>query len=425
MAAPAQAQTSTANNARPNPITNPDGSVTIELPPFNSEDGVLFRARPGYDPLGLRLGSFVALPSVSAGTLYNSNVFNTPSATKSDWALEIMPTLRLISDLPRHALSLLVGAHGLFHDRLTSEDTIDIAVSGQGRLDIRRSTNVVVDAGYDVLHENRGAPDLPGNAAKPTEYAATHVQATLNQSFNRLQVSAGASLQNLGYRNTKLTPPGPTVLDNHDRDRDTTTVFGQAAYEFSPGYSAFVRGSYNQRVYDLTQDSAGLRRDSHGLETDGGLQFEVTRLLIGQIYGGYLQQSFDDSHFSNIGGGAFGAQLEWHPTPLTTVRFNARRSIQDTTIPGASSYTSSHFAVGVDHELLRNLVISVDALYDDNVYNGAPRSDAFWGASVGAMYLLNRNLEANLGYVFSKRDSNVAGFDYVNNLFRLGLVGKL
>jgi hypothetical protein len=36
-----------------------------------------------------------------------------------------------------------------------------------------------------------------------------------------------------------------------------------------------------------------------------------------------------------------------------------------------------------------------------------------------------RNLQANLGYVFSERGSNLAGFDYTNNLFRIGLVGKL
>jgi hypothetical protein len=240
VAAMAQAQTSTANNTRPNPITNTDGSVTIELPPFNSEGGVFYRARPKYDPLGLRLGSFVALPSVSVGTIYNSNVFNTPSATKADWALEVMPTLRLISDLPRHALSLLMGAHSLFYDRLTSENTIDVTVSGQGRLDIRRSTNVVVEGGYDVLHENRGAPDLPGNAAEPTEYAVANVQATLNQSFNRLQVSVGASLQHLDYRNTKLTPLGLRFL--------TIMSKPQLDHSLRPGCLRILAGLFSFRA---------------------------------------------------------------------------------------------------------------------------------------------------------------------------------
>jgi hypothetical protein len=99
--------------------------------------------------------------------------------------------------------------------------------------------------------------------------------------------------------------------------------------------------------------------------------------------------------------------------------------VEETTIFGASSYLTSHFAFGVDHELLRNLVISFDALYDYNNYNDSPRTDRFWGFAVGAMYLVNRNLQANIGYVFSRRDSNIAGFDYTNNVFRVGIAGKL
>ena len=41
--------------------------------------------------------------------------------------------------------------------------------------------------------EARGAPDLPGNAAEPTKYSVGSIQATLRRTFNRLDVSGGAS----------------------------------------------------------------------------------------------------------------------------------------------------------------------------------------------------------------------------------------
>ena len=421
----ASANAQTANTPPANPITNPDGSVTTAIPPFNPPGGVLNRARPEYDPLGVRLGNFLLLPSVTAGGLYNSNVFNTPDNTKTDWAFELTPTLRLISDLPRHALSILIGSRSLFYNRLTSENTTDVTVQLRGQLDVDRATNVVAEGGYQVEHEARGAPDLPGNAAEPTEYAVGTAQATVNHVFNRLQISAGASYQRFDYRNTTLVPPGPSVRNNHDRDRDVANVFARAAYEFSPGYSAFLQGSYNDRSYDLKADSTGFARDSHGGEADGGIQFEITRLLVGQIYAGYLQQNFDDVRFGTVSGGAFGGQLQWYPSELTTVRFSARHSVEETTIAGASSYTTSHFGIGLDHELLRNVVLSLDGIYDDNRYNGTPRTDHFWGFSLGAMYLVNRNLQFNLGYVFSERDSNAAGSDFANNTFRFGIVGKL
>jgi hypothetical protein len=428
---PSQAQTpdapppSVPTTSRANPITNPDGSVTMTIPPFNPQGGVIDRPRPQYDALGLRGGEFIVLPSLTAGAMYNSNVFNTQNATQSDWAFELAPALRVISDLPRHALSFLVGAHSLFYNRLTSENTTDVTTDLRGRLDIDRATNVSIDGGYQYLHEARGAPDLPGNAAEPTRYSMGTVEGTFNHAFNRLQVDAGVSYQRLDYEATKLNPPGPATLDNRDRDRDTVSVFGQAGYEFSPGYSAFLRGSYNNRTYDLTTDSAGYARDSHGMEVDGGVQFEITRLIIGQIYAGYLEQDFEDVRFNTVSGGAFGAQLEWYPTELTTLRFGVRHSVEETTIAGASSYTTSHVSLGVDHELLRNLILSLDGVFENNDYNGFPRTDKFWGFSLGAMYLVNRNLQLNLGYVFSRRDTNQTGLDYDNSTVRIGAVGKL
>ena len=420
------ATTAMAQTVQPaNPITNPDGSFTIAIPPFNPQGGVLARPRPEYDALGLRLGNFEVLPSVSAGGMYNSNVFNTSKGEQSDLAFELLPVLRILSNLPRHALDLVLGARSLFYNRLTSENTTDLTFDARGRIDISHSTNVTINGDYALLHEARGAPDLPGNAAEPTAYGVTTVQAALNQTFNRLQLEAGASYQRLDYRSTKLIPPGPSVLDNHDRDRDIVSGYGQLSYQFSPGYSAFMRGTYNDRNYDLTFDSGGFRRDSNGYEVDSGIQFELSRLIVGQIYAGYLDQNFADPSFSNVGGAAFGAQLEWYPTGLTTVHFDARHSVEETTILGASSYTTSHFGLGLDHELLRNLIFSFDGLFDYNSYNGTPRTDKFWGFSAGMMYLMNRNLQLNLGYVFSRRDSNLPGASFSNNTLRAGVVGKL
>ena len=229
----------------------------------------------------------------------------------------------------------------------------------------------------------------------------------------------------LNYSDTQLVPPGPAVRDNSDRNRDIITVYGQAGYEFSPGYIGFVRGSYNTRNYDLKVDNANFARDSNGFEINGGAQFEVTRLLVGQLYAGYLEQTFDDLRFAKAAGAAFGGALQWYPTETTTVRFNSQRSVEETTIFGASSYTTSHLGIGVDHELLRNVILSADAIYDNNHYNSTPRTDRFWGLSFGAAYLMNRNLQFNVGYVLAHRDSSITGLGFVNNIVRIGIVGRV
>ncbi len=408
-----------------NPITNPDASVTQAIPLFNPPSGVLNRPRPDYDPIGFRSASFTLRPSIGGSGLYFSNVFNAQNNRRSDYAFELMPSLRLASNLPRHAFNASITSRSLFFRQNTSENRTDVMAFADGRFDISAATNVTLDGGYMVYHELRGTPDLPGNAASPTQFSIATTRLAVNHRINRLQTQAGVSYMRLDYRDTQLVQPGPAIRDNSDRNRNIFTVYGQGAYEFSPGYLGFLRGSYNTRNYDLRVDNAAFARDSNGFELNGGAQFELSRLLIGQLYAGYLQQTFDDVRFARASGPAFGASLQWLPTELTTVRFNARRSVEETIILGASSYTASRFGIGVDHELLRNLVLSADAIFDNNQYNNTPRRDRFYGMSLGAAYYMNRNLQFNASYVLAHRESNLTGFGFTNSIMRVGVVGTL
>src|SRR5262249_475602 len=62
----------------------------------------LFTQEP-YDPVGIKVGSFVLFPEVKLGTSYYSNVFHSPGA-KSDIALDFQPSVRLVSNWATHAL---------------------------------------------------------------------------------------------------------------------------------------------------------------------------------------------------------------------------------------------------------------------------------------------------------------------------------
>ena len=76
---------------------------------------VLNRARPDYDPLGIRLGSFILHPTLAVAGTYDSNVFATPNTkatpVKGDFYVSELPSLSIGSDWNRHAVALnLSGA---------------------------------------------------------------------------------------------------------------------------------------------------------------------------------------------------------------------------------------------------------------------------------------------------------------------------
>ena len=138
-------------------------------------------------------------------------------------------------------------------------------------------------------------------------------------------------------------------------------------------------------------------------------------LLFGDFFAGYTQRDFDDSRLSTIDGPDFGVDLTWYVTPLTTIVGSASRTIEETTILGASGYFASRGALSIDHELLRNLLILLDGGFQNNDYEGITRSDDIVTARAEARYLINRHAYLSGSYRFRRRDSDAINQDFTDN----------
>ena len=111
---------------------------------------------------------------------------------------------------------------------------------------------------------------------------------------------------------------------------------------------------------------------------------------------------------------------------MTTIIGSIERDIVETTFVDSSGRPSSgRFLttgrLSADHELLRNLLIGVDAgvTYDD--FEGTDRTDLLYVAGIDATYMMNRYFYISGGYTFRKRDSDVFTQDYTENVFMLRL----
>ncbi len=102
----------------------------------------------------------------------------------------------------------------------------------------------------------------------------------------------------------------------------------------------------------------------------------------------------------------------------------ASRSIEDSAIVGSGGYLTTNGGLQVDHEFLRNLIVSANASYGNDSYNGVDRTDRRYGAGLSATYLLTRRIGLNTGYTYFKQNSSGAqgGQDFRVNRFTVGLV---
>lgn len=367
------------------------------------------RPRPEFDAQGLRAGSFLIFPKTELHGTYNSNIFAEETNETDDYIARLNPTIAARSDWNNHALNANVFVDHAFYSDNSKEDYTDYGVGLDGRIDVTRTANIFGGVGARHLHEDRGSPD-DTRGVEPTEYDRYDANLGATYKPNRLGVTVEGTWRRLDYDNV-ATSTG-AIINNQDRDRD---VFGQrlrVGYDVQPGYTAFVQGSLNQRKYDTRPDRNGFDRNSDGWRLNAGVEFSVTNLIDGEIYAGYLEQSYDDPRLDTNSGMDFGGRLVWAPTQLTSVKASLAREVSETTSAGASSYLATIASLRVDHELMRNVLVGARASYTNNDYDGINRSDDIWGLGVDGKYFITSRFFAGAQAGWTDRDSNVAGQSY-------------
>jgi hypothetical protein len=384
---------------------------------LNLSSGVTDRVAPESDALGNKLGGFTAYPKLGISSGYDSNVYATENDAKSNAVFVIDPSVALESDWSRHKLSFGGYLSQSLQSEYTQEDHTDWGIGGSGQLDVLEASNIQSSLGYQQLTESRGGINPNLAISDPTEYDLFQWSLVGNHRLNQLNLSAAVDFDMFDYDST----------GQQYRNRDLWTFTGQGGYTFSPGYSGFVRGVFNNRNFEnlsVTEIAPGVgaSQDSQGYNVAVGIASEITNLISGEAYIGYLDQDYESPAFTDVSGVSFGVDLEWEATKLTTVRLTASRDVADSTAPGSGGILYSIAGFGVDHELMPEVLLTGDFSYYNADYEGAAgRDDNGYRASVGADYRLSRTVHLDLLYSFDDRDSNVAGQDYTRHQVTFGV----
>ncbi|HEY0832554.1 MAG TPA: outer membrane beta-barrel protein [Azospirillum sp.] len=387
---------------------------------------VLERRRPEVEQLGARVGGFNILPRAEVGTTYDSNVFATQNNTEHDFIFVARPQVNVRSDWNNHALNLTAAADVARFREFKRMNYEDYRFNADGRLDVLRNTTLTGAVFHRREHESPGDADVLNSVEKPIIYYATGGEVGVRQTFNRIRARLTGLAHYYDFDDAQLV--GGFVERQDDRNRWEYAGTARVGYEFIDGYEAFVQGTLSKTAYRRDTDYSGRDRDSTGKELAVGASADLTGLLRGEAYVGYLSKDFTDPRLKDFSGVGFGGALTWTVTQLTTVQGRVSRQVRETTafqgVTLASSYTRTLFAVGVDHELLRSLLINGRAQYRQDEYNGIERSDKTYTLGAGATYNVNRNVFLTGGYTYETRQSNAVN-DYSDNLVYLRVGAQL
>lgn len=375
---------------------------------------VMQRPRDGYQAVGGRVGAFTIFPKVSLTAEHNDNIFAEPTNESEDLIWKVEPELNIASDWSRHSLNAYARASILRYQDFDTEDTEDYTLGANAQIDMLRNSYIRLGADWAEVTEPRSSPDAVTGSVEPTRYETSGARIAVSHELNRLRLSAGYDFKSFDYEDGRRSTG--VVVDQDYRDRDVQTLTARADYAVSPATALFLEISRNERDYDQTRPAVTLIRDSEGVQALVGANFELGAVARGEVGVGYFEQEYDDPTLNDLDGFGARAQVEWFPTQLTTVTFSASRAIEESTDPNGAGYVSANAGVKVDHELMRNVIITGQAAVGNDDYQGTTREDDRFNAGISATYLLNRYAGVTFAYSHMDMDSSgIGGRDFKVN----------
>lgn len=370
-----------------------------------------------YDPVGIKLGSFVYFPELEVSGVATNNVLRAPSASPDVYA-EVRSQSRLVSNWEAHALELRSTGTYNFHDAFPSEDDRAWGVEGRGRLDVTKRTNVQALLSHDVRQEGRSAIDATTTGERP-DVTTGQAQATLNHRFNRLSLQLRGSHTETDYSDVLS---GAAIQNNDDRDAAADEEAVRAKWELKPAFSVYAEAEMNQREFDAPAQSDGIRRDSSGERYRFGVDFgSAGKIVRGEVSLGWGRQSPDDARLDDVTAFLVDSNVAWRVTELTSLTFNAGTEIYDTTTAGSAGVVSHSAGVELRHAFREYLIGTAGLALSARDYASLPLEETELTAALGAEYFVNREIILFSRYQHIAFDSNAAASDWHSDDVRVGV----
>jgi hypothetical protein len=363
------------------------------------------RLRIDDDPFGAvgdYAGSFLIKSALELRGGYDTNPGRTFVERGSPFYV-VAPEFLAVSDWERHAVvadlrgsftgytnTFPPTADGTISSAPTNVDRPDFTGHIDGRLDVTHDTRLLGEVRLRVSTDNPGSPNVQAGLAKYPVYTTLGGTFGVDQNFNRLQISAGGTVDRTVYTDSKLTDGSTT--SNDDRNFNQFGGVGRISYDLLPGVKPFAEFEGDSRVHDVTFDRGGFQRDSSGGYAKGGTSFEFSRLLTGEIAAGYALRDYVDPRLNRLQGLLTSASLTWTATPLTTAKFYSDTQIGETTVPGVSGVLTHTYTFEVDHDFRRWLTAIGRFTYGTYDYQGDGRRDKTYTIEGDLVYKMTRNL---------------------------------
>ena len=384
----------------------------IQPPDYNRDRNVSVteKKREGYDPIGVRVRSFILYPYVGGGFGYTTNVFLSETKGKKDGYFHVEPSVRIQSDWSRHWLALNAGGNFRNYLKQTDRDQSAWHANADGLLEVGANFQLKANGGYSKFYESPFSGEVESNVAALSSYEQLRAGLEARYAGDRSRVVLGYDFTRYDFNSVQLSDG--TSFDQKQRDRDIHRFKAQAEYAVSPAIAAYAQVAYVDTKYDRPLLNGDPNQNSNTWTALAGVSFDISATMRGAVGVGYSSRKYDGPAYDDVDGISAEAKVEYFPSDLTTLTLKLRRVIQDTTVPQANAYFDNRALLRIDHELRNNVIASVSAEYAKEDYIGTSEDTDFYQVGGGVRYLMSRTLGVELNSTYSSRKR-----DLINPVF--------
>ena len=373
---------------------------------------------------GVRVGSFLLLPTVLSEATYDDNVYASDTNKQDDVIFTVRPAVALRSVFANHSLNAAAFYERDFHLNLPTENSSQYGASVDGAYAISRADRVSASLSARHTIESRRSLGSLRQASRPVAFNDIDGRVGYTRTSGPLFISAEARGRRVAYGDAVVS--GVTV-DQSFRNFTIASGSFAAGYNFHDITRVFLSVGAEHRRYEFRAGDIGFDpitntdRSANGYRVELGAQRELTALISGTVRVGYFNFNYADTKLKDVSGFSYFGDLRWSVTPLTTITLAAQRSLDETVSPNSAGNLRDQVTLGADHELLRNLFLQGSVRYAWIDSTGTDPNSREFGLDLEGRYYLGRNLMITAGYSRSSRSSANRAIAFRDNAILLGI----
>ena len=382
-----------------------DQYLNTTIPGYGAEAGVTVasRSHPEFEAQGIRLGSFVLTPVLSESVGYDDNVTGSSHASGSA-LIETNATLGVAGGWTGTTFGGSLMVDDVEYPEQSAQSTTNWSAAAGASHDFGRDTLSIGATHLNLVQSPRDL-DVP-LLDQTIAYRVEDVRADYRADLGRWTVEPGMDVSYYNFDDGRVN--GITYLQSY-RNRLVFAPSIVGNYEFATRRRVVVVLRDTQADFDRNPPGQP-RQNFNDVSALAGLAYDADGIIGFRLLGGYEERSFSSAAYRMIQAPIVEAAVSWTPTGLTTLTGTAARYIEDSAAEATVGFTETALKLTLDHEYLRNVVLSVHASYDIDDYSKGPGgsgagSQDYVTGGVGVSWRFNRNVRLGADYAFSTRHS--------------------